>query len=461
MQNMIKLGNYDFMDFLSPSETKAYSWIDRELTAQAQRRTDAAAINTSGSNQTRTEPISLCEMVLRYYPSINDIHNSSVTQELRVRMLVDFVYRVIPWREKGVEDIGISVYETVHSMQPELRLKRDLAEAFLHYQSNLGSVVCGGYAWMLSWTLQYFGYWSVVLDSKFHHSVVPEHIREGKVVNGHHTVMARICQDHSRNCKWVHLDPSIGSVIVVKGSQELASFFDVIESFYHLQSDDGYEVVPAWTHFTNAPQPRSVVSFSSIQCSSQWTLLDVCTSNMEFVAIPGRSDAAVVFAPRTMKNLVSEVVLPAHVSSWWFYITPGSLIRNFVTKTVPDGQNWAHNERQDSHTICSNLTVASVRPPCFSNADCTKPTDEHLKKVDALLMTTKIQCAADAMSYLEQLKWTNSNFQELTHQFREIDRQKENIDANSPLVYQLQTLRTQYLIVDSSLRCTQYLQRAS
>lgn len=460
MQNMIKLGNYDFMDFLSPSETRMYSWIDRELAAQAQHLTDAAAINTSGSNQTRTEYISLCEMVLRYYPSINDIHDLSVTQEMRVRMLVDFVYRIIPWRERGVEDNGISVYENLHNIEPESRIKRDLAEAFLHYESNLGSVVCGGFAWMLSWTLQYFGYWSVVLDSKLKHSVVPDNIREGDIVNGHHTVMARICKDHSRNCKWVHLDPSIGSVIVVKGSQELASFFDVIESFYHLQSDDGYEVVPAWTHLTNAPQPRSLISVSALHCSTQWTLLDVCTSNLEVVAIPSRSDAAVLFAPRTMKNMVSEVVLPAHVTSWWFYNTPGSLIRNFVLNTVPDGQNWAQNARQDSHTICSNLTVASVRPPCLSNANCTKLTDEHLKKVNAVLMTTKIQCAADAVSYLEQLEWSNSNFQELTHQFREFDRQKEDIDANSsPFLHLLQSLRTKYLVVDSSLRCTRFLQR--
>ena len=305
-------------------------------------------------------------------------------------MLVDFVYRVIPWREEGLNDNGISVYENI----------RSLAEAFLYYESNSGSVVCGGFAWMLSWTLQYFGYWAVVLDSKFQHSVWPDFMEMGaEVVRGHHTVMARICDDNSRKCKWVHLDPSIGSVIVVKNSQEMASFFDVIESFFHLQSDEGFEVVPAWTDSITAPLPRSLIPFSNSismsECARYWTLLDSCETKFELFSIPGRSDAAVAFAPRTMKKMVSDTLLPADRASWWFYTKP-------VEVKFDSQISITEMESQNPFEICLHMSVNYARPPCFNHSGCvslSKTDEENLARRLANLTKTKIQCATDAVTF--------------------------------------------------------------
>jgi hypothetical protein len=416
IQDMKRLGHYDFITLLNPSERESYSWVDREVAAEALRR--AAAGNVSGFNKSVVP--SLCNQVLRHYTSINQ---QGVSHEMRVRMLVDFVYRVIPWREEGVDDNGISVYETVHSTLPESRVTRDLAEAFLYYESNSGSVVCGGFAWMLSWTLQYFGYWAVVLDSKFKHSTFPDFIEEGEVVRGHHTVMARICDDNSRKCKWVHLDPSIGSVIVVKNSQEMASFFDVIESFYHLQSDEGFEVVPAWTDSSTAPLPRSLIPFSNSismsECARYWTLLDSCGTKFEPVSIPGRSDASVAFAPRTMKKMVSDTLLPADRTSWWFYTKP--------VEIKFDSEIPMEMESQNSFEICLHMSVAYARPPCLNHSGCVSLSDENLATRLANLTKTKIQCATDGMPYYEQtLRVPNS------------------------------TPKTKYLVTDASMRYATY-----
>lgn len=156
---MRQLGHYDFDHVLTTAERPVFSWISREE-EQATRRLE------------RNLPAipSLCNQVLLKYPEIN---SPGVPHERRVRMLVDYVYRVIPWREKGVEDGGVEIYEFLSSpvkKNDENVPIQDLAAAFLFYESGAGSVVCGGYAWMLSYTLQYFGYWGVVLDSKFKNS---------------------------------------------------------------------------------------------------------------------------------------------------------------------------------------------------------------------------------------------------------------------------------------------------
>jgi hypothetical protein len=362
---MKRFGNYDFLDLMNNhSERIIYSWVDREDAAEAQR--GLRVENTTDSS--RSAVLSLCEQVLRYYPMINQL---GVSHEMRVRMLVDFVYRVVPWREQGVtNDDGISVYETLHAADPKKRLKADLAEAFLHYESNRGSVVCGGFAWLLSWTLQYFGYWAVVLDSKFKNSNQPDTVHEGVVVNGHHTVIARVCDDESRRCKWVHLDPSIGCVILAKQTQTMASFFDVIESFYHLQSDDGFEVVPAWTNGSStAPEPRSLIPNSQVNCKVFWSLLDVCASNFNTkISIPG-SGLSLVFAARTMKNMVSELVLPSTKASWWFF-------------SYTDASKAA---QLPSHDACF---VAITAPPCCSSRSNLSAV--HLAAINSDLMRNKI-----------------------------------------------------------------------
>lgn len=374
---MRRRGHYDFSAFLSAQELPLYSWVRREAAADTRRR----KLHPSSP----TVP-SLCEQVALKYPLIN---SPNATHEMRVRMLVDFVYRVIPWRESGVEDAGIVAYE---NLQYQLGVNlissaaqfndmdiEDLASAFAYYESGHGSVVCGGFAWMLSFTLQYFGYWAVTIDSKFWNSFAAAD--EGEVVNGHHTVMARICDDNARKCKWVHLDPSIGSVIVHTKSQQMASFFNVIESFYALQSNEGYSVVRAWTQPSGAPQARSLLPAIMQDCSKYWTLLDLCGSPLNAIAVPSRADnVKMIHAPRLLKNMVSEVVLPADRLAWWFHTTP----------TAPQSLEQPSSFRSN----CSENRIASVSPPCVDDAGC----DGHIpatffERVTAELMQ-KVACTA-------------------------------------------------------------------
>jgi len=387
VENMRVRGLYDFSELLSADEQPLYSWISRESTAAARRR----FLHPSS-------PVvpSLCEQVLSEYPSINSPHSP---HELRVRMLVDFVYRALPWRERGVEDAGISVYENLKlplKLFPSLNSHastnvnaaqfngmdiEDLAAAFAYYDSGQGSVVCGGFAWMLSFTLQYFGYWAVVIDSKFRDSYVAN--EDGVVLNGHHTVMARICDDSARRCKWVHLDPSIGSVIAHTSTQQMASFFGVIESFYALQSNGGYSVVPAWTQPSGAQrQPRSLVPTDMMQvdCTQYWTLLDLCGAPLIATAVAGRvDDAKMVRAQRSLKNMVGEVLAPADRQAWWFH----------TTVTSPQ-----HLQSHAFRSNCSANRIASAHPPCFDEdgSDCrTRIPVDFIERAHSELMK-KVAC---------------------------------------------------------------------
>jgi hypothetical protein len=256
----------------------------------------------------------------------------------------------------------------------------------LFYEIGAGSVVCGGYAWMLSYTLQYFGYWGVVLDSKFKNSYFSDD--EGGVVNGHQTVMARVCDDAKKTCKWVHLDASIGSVIVHKSSQDIASFFQVIESFYALQSNEGFEVVPAWTEPSGAPQATSIVSeiFIAQNCQQFWTLLDECNSHLNLLDIPGRSDAKFISAPRTMRNMVSELVLPSSITTWWFHTMPRNSEQN-------DYGNRGEQNRYDNlgESYCLEQKIASVKPTCYGNGGCAQINDNDVMRINSNLMK-KIEC---------------------------------------------------------------------
>ena len=381
VEYMRQRGHYDFDDMLTPAERPLFSWISREEEHTKLRHDrNIAAIP------------SLCEQVLLKYPRIN---SPDVSHEMRVRMIVDYVFRVIPWRERGVEDRGIDVYEglAVNQTTSDSNEKNvsnaeksihDLAEAFLFYESGAGSVVCGGYAWMLAFTLHYFGYWAVVLDSKFKNSYFADD--EGNVVNGHQTVMARVCDESKRECKWAHLDPSIGSIIVHKSSQEMASFFQVIESFYALQSNSGFEVVPAWTEASGSPQARSAVPENIFtdpflqpcqHFQEYWTLLEECSSSLQFTTILGRKDARLVSAPRTMRNMVSHLVLPNQITTWWFYSLPAGGAQNIDT-----GYGGKH---------CLEQKIVSAKPPCFEQSGCVSMAESDIRLINSDLMT-KIEC---------------------------------------------------------------------
>jgi hypothetical protein len=145
-------------------------------------------------------------------------------------------------------------------------------------------------------------------------------------------------------------------------------------------------------------------------------LLDTCESKFEPVSIPSRSDALVVFAHRTMKNMVSGVVLPTGAASRWFYNFP----------VLFDAQKAIGVNSLSTMEICSSMQIAFAQPPCFGNSNCNSLSDQELISINAVLTKTKLECASDGFSHYDLLKMGMIDESELP--------------------------KTKYLIVDASLR---------
>jgi hypothetical protein len=156
--------------------------------------------------------------------------------------------------------------------------------------------------------------------------------------------------------------------------------FQAIESFYALQSNEGFEGVPAWAKASGAPQARSIVSeiFTAHNCKQFWTLLDECNSHLIFLDIPGQSDAKLISVPRTMRKMVSEVVLPSSITTWWFHTMPRNSEQydygNLGARNEY-GNGAAQNRYEESY--CQEQKIASVKPTCYGNAGCVQINDNE------------------------------------------------------------------------------------
>lgn len=202
--------------------------------------------------------LTLSHWVLREYPLFGLPETSQLDE---VRMLVDFVYRHVPWTDPSEADLyrnGVEAYERLVDSDPTTRVVHDLASLLKYYEDANGGVLCGGSSYILTYVLNYFGYWGLSIESHGHH--MP-----------HLSNIARVCaSEEAQVCTWLILDASVGSIAVNKATGRPVDFFRLLQLLkISSAAPPEYHLATAWSTLRDGHQRSKPFSLFKLPSSGK------------------------------------------------------------------------------------------------------------------------------------------------------------------------------------------------